>query len=272
MMTSAEYRNMFTVDRDAARKTVRAWREAVATLDDIQSNDLVMNETPVHTVKCFVAEVGEEIARFVIASLVNRSAWDGRIYPSVSKWAEGVEGSLSEEAAIDAMISTRMHMAHLNQVAESMMKYQPDPEEEAEDATEVETSGPSAEEIVATVTEKVEQTTTRSAWDCGVKKYAEELLEELAEGVRGGWIGADDLTNRHLFERALLNGASDWRQFSEGGCALCYDGQIAERLCTPSELKRTDHGRKNPNPRENWIDCQSRALFQAANLILSAAF
>ena len=70
----------------------------------------------------------------------------------------------------------------------------------------------------------------------------------------------------------MLNGADNWRQYSEGGCALCYDGQIAERLCAPWELRKTDNGRKDPNPRESWIDVQSRALFQAAQLVLDAAF
>ena len=129
-----------------------------------------------------------------------------------------------------------------------------------------------AEQIVESVAHKVEQTKPRSAWGRGVKAYAEELVEELREAVEGGYIDEGDLANRRLFERAMLNGAADWTQYSEGGCALCYDGQIAERLCAPWELRRTDHGRKDPNPRENWIDCQSRALYQAAHLVLSLAF
>jgi len=129
-----------------------------------------------------------------------------------------------------------------------------------------------AADIVATVSEKVSGQNARSAWSKGVKAYAEELLEELKEAVEGGYVDADDLCNRRLFECALLNGASDWRQYSEGGCSLIYDRDIAERLCTASELKRTDNGLKDPNPRENWIACQGRALYQAANLILSVAF
>lgn len=129
-----------------------------------------------------------------------------------------------------------------------------------------------ASEIVESVAHKVEQTKPRSAWGKGVKAYAEELLEELAEAVEGGYIDEGDLANRRLFEKAMLNGAADWTQYSEGGCALCYDGQIAERLCAPWELRRTDHGRKDPNPKERWIDCQSRALYQAAHLVLSLAF
>lgn len=136
----------------------------------------------------------------------------------------------------------------------------------------VEEEEQTAEEIVKTVTEKVEQTKTRSAWERGVKEYAEELLEELAEAVEGGYVDESDLSNRRLFEKAMLNGAGSWAQFSEGGCSLCYDGQIAERLCAPWELRKTDHGRKDPNHRENWIAVQTRALYQAAHLILAAAF
>lgn len=141
--------------------------------------------------------------------------------------------------------------------------------DETEEGTEEE---PTAAQIVAAVTDKVEQTKTRSAWERGVKAYAEELLKELSEAVEGGYVDESDLSNRRLFEKAMLNGAGSWDQYSEGGCSLCYDGQIAERLCAPWELRKTDHGRKNPNPRENWIDVQTRALFQASQMILRAAF
>ena len=129
-----------------------------------------------------------------------------------------------------------------------------------------------AEKRVEAVAQKVEQTKTRSAWDRGVKAYAEELVEELREAVEGGYVDADELSNRRLFERAMLNGAADWKQYSEGGSALCYDCQIAERLCAPWELRKTDGGCKDPNPRESWIDVQSRALTQAARLVLRSAF
>ena len=37
---------------------------------------------------------------------------------------------------------------------------------------------------------------------------------------------------------ALLNGAVSWQEYSDGGCSLIYDGDIAARVCTPSEYKR----------------------------------
>ena len=102
----------------------------------------------------------------------------------------------------------------------------------------------------------------RSAWARGVHAYAVELVEGLNDDA--------DLSNEVLLRKALLNGAGDWRQYSEGGCALIYDADIAERLCSPSELKRTRNGERQPNARENWLDCQARALAQAANLVRRA--
>ena len=127
-------------------------------------------------------------------------------------------------------------------------------------------------EILQAVSYKVEQAKTRSAWDRGVKEYALELLEDLEIAANDGYIDADDLCNRRMMEKAMLNGAHDWRQYSEGGCSLIYDGQIAKRLCTPGELRKTDNGRKDPNRSERWIDVQTRALYQAAILILDYAF
>lgn len=101
----------------------------------------------------------------------------------------------------------------------------------------------------------------RSAWDKGVRLYALELIDSLEE--RAQW--DDDLpTNIRQLDRWMLNGASSWNEYSEGGCSLIYNRDIAERLCTASELKKTDNGRKAPNANESWIDCQARALYQAA--------
>lgn len=43
--------------------------------------------------------------------------------------------------------------------------------------------------------------------------------------------------------------------------------QTSARVCTPSELKRTDGVMNNPNSRETWLDVQARALHQACNRI-----
>lgn len=108
-----------------------------------------------------------------------------------------------------------------------------------------------------------EKDLNRSAWNRGVKTYALELIADLEERAEGGYLAEDDLCNPRMIQKAMLCGASDWGEYSWGGCSLIYDKDIAERLCNPSELKRTDHGRKDPNSRESWLDVQKRALYQA---------
>ena len=95
-----------------------------------------------------------------------------------------------------------------------------------------------------------------SAWYRGVAQYAVELVEN---------IEADEITS--ISEEMLLSGAQDWAQYSWGGCSLIYNRDIAERLCTPSEFKRTRGGELNPNSKEQWLDTQARALYQACILI-----
>lgn len=97
----------------------------------------------------------------------------------------------------------------------------------------------------------------RSAWSKGVKEYAIELLENWSES---GYDYLDELT--------LLNGAANWNEYSWGGCSLIYDADIAARLCTMTEWKRTNEGTSKPNKREEWLDVQARALYQAAHLIM----
>ena len=110
--------------------------------------------------------------------------------------------------------------------------------------------------------QKVESVKVRSAWNNGVKTYAVELLDDAASNRE-----CEEFASLQELKEVILNGASDWMQYSEGGCALVYNQYIAERLCTPSELKRTKNGLNNPNSRENWVQCQARALFQAWELI-----
>lgn len=112
----------------------------------------------------------------------------------------------------------------------------------------------------------------RSAWDKGVTAYAVEMAEEVKENIDGGYINPEKIINHAELKGACLNGAKDWNQYSWGGCSLIYDGEIAERLCTPSELKKTRNGERRPNAREEWLDVQARALHQAFRRIYNIAF
>jgi len=122
------------------------------------------------------------------------------------------------------------------------------------------------ETMTRTIVSHLRDYRPRSAWDRGVRDYAIELVDNLQ------YLYADDFESPAVVERALLNGAQDWQQYSEGGCSLFYDQDIAERLCSPSELRRVTYKngqiRDMANSRENWIDVQARALDQAARLIM----
>lgn len=104
----------------------------------------------------------------------------------------------------------------------------------------------------------------RSAWDKGVNEYAFELLDKLVESIEDGYFDFEDIDNESLVAKQLLNGATSWSEYSWGGCSLIFDYDIAERLCTPSELKKTKNGQRRPNSREEWLDTQARALTQAS--------
>ncbi|MEE0146226.1 MAG: hypothetical protein UEP80_07630 [Senegalimassilia anaerobia] len=117
-----------------------------------------------------------------------------------------------------------------------------------------------AEELRA----KLESRKDRSAWDRGVTTYAVELVETI-EADAIAW------ANWGEAEKAMLNGAKYWKQYSYGGCSLVYDCDIAERLCTPSELKKKRGGELPPNSGEEWLDVQARALYQAARRVYRAS-
>ena len=108
----------------------------------------------------------------------------------------------------------------------------------------------------------------RSAWDKGVTEYAVELTESLEN-----WDNKQPESVAEL-RKMMLNGADDWKAYSWGGSSLIYNQDIAERLCSPSELKRATNKnglRDYPNSREHWLDVQARALYQAANRVAEIA-
>lgn len=80
------------------------------------------------------------------------------------------------------------------------------------------------------MTKELEARKDRSAWNKGVTVYALELVEQLAEADKSGYLDAADLT-------------------------------------APRMLQRTRNGERRPNSREEWLDTQARALYQAANRV-----
>lgn len=124
------------------------------------------------------------------------------------------------------------------------------------------------ETISAAIIAELNTRKDRSAWNKGVTEYATELAESLE-----GWDKQPESVAE--LRKMMLNGADSWETYSYGGCALIYNQDIAERLCSPSELKRVTNKfgnvREYANTRENWCDVQTRALYQAANRVAEIA-
>lgn len=111
--------------------------------------------------------------------------------------------------------------------------------------------------------------TARSAWQKGVYDYALDFVDVL-EGYETEELEA--VTNKKDLKKLMLKGAESTKEASYYGSFLIYDKDIAERLCNPSELKRTKNGERRPNRNEDWLDVQARALYQASYLLSEAFF
>lgn len=139
--------------------------------------------------------------------------------------------------------------------------------------------------LTAVLTNLKNQKPARSRWDRAVIEDAEEMIAEAIENLKDTPEEAPrDLTA--LTAKLLHVSVStlrDWgrdngnggikdlykcaHHSSWGGSHLCYDYDIARHYCTPSELKRTRDGQRRPNAREEWLDVQARAIYQALSKI-----
>ena len=99
--------------------------------------------------------------------------------------------------------------------------------------------------------------TERSCWSRGVASlicdYGEDVLKE-HEG---------ETTTIKEFNKLWNCGAETLRESVYGGCFDIWNYDIAKRLCTPSEFKRSNEGMRNPNRREDWLGVEYRAVYHA---------
>lgn len=121
---------------------------------------------------------------------------------------------------------------------------------------------------IQTVVNEVNNTKARSAWSQGVKAYALDILADFDDWRIFNEENGESVPE--LDERTALNGARDWSAWAYGGCGLVYDSYIAERLCTPSELRKLDGGARVPAGANTWCDIEARAAFQAWRMIAEA--
>lgn len=110
-----------------------------------------------------------------------------------------------------------------------------------------------------------EQKHARGAYQKAIYQYAFELVDNIADNYISTAEELEHLENITNLKERALNGASDWNQYSWGGCSLCYNYDILSRLFCPSIVKKyknadTVRGR-------HLLDYQATALSRAFSKI-----
>ena len=119
MKTMNDYQVLQRVQRISVRRELTNALEKLEGIYKLAQ----YNGTPAKTVNEFVASVGASMAVSLVATLVNVRWHDGRISPRVREWARQQESAWDYESAIHMGIySDNIHAAHLNQIAQAMMK------------------------------------------------------------------------------------------------------------------------------------------------------
>lgn len=106
----------------------------------------------------------------------------------------------------------------------------------------------------------------RGQWNKTMAYYADLLLDSYIDICK--WRADQNEAIPDLSLDLVLNGASGWHQYSDGGCALVYDGDIAKVVFTPAQFAKWEQGRKVTA--EPLLDIQARAL-AAGWMVLKSA-
>lgn len=152
----------------------------IKTLDECVSEARDNNESVRNAAKAFISKVGAFAAKVTVASLVNRSAWDGRISTANANWAKAIDEAWDEDAMVRMGAYCKMHMAHLDQTADYVRRNLD------EITAEIEAERKAKQEAEA---EQTEATITESELDEAV---CEEVQKQL-----------DAERREELFHRAL---------------------------------------------------------------------
>lgn len=94
--------------------------EIIKALEDAHQAATENSNSPCETARRFIRAAGVEDAAQCIAAMVRRASWDGRISREAKEFAASVDMSDEWDRLIDEAYSSRIHMAHLSQIAECM--------------------------------------------------------------------------------------------------------------------------------------------------------
>lgn len=230
---------------DAYRAHIKTIRSDLDTLRGLYADSISANETPAQTVAAYVAAVGFDRAAVILASLVNRYAWDGRISETAKEWAETVSDAYDENAGVELYISAdTIHCCHLDQLARAMAEYVP------AETTNTTTDAQSADDMkgantMNTTTNNTETTTNAARMfprlsaeieaDAANRVYSVEHF--IKYGFRPSW-GEQHQTDPDRGLRQWLT-PRRWEQYQGGEIDRARAVELATHRATTAENKVT---------------------------------
>lgn len=123
MKTQAYIDALVAKDRQAWIEEHAAMKADIKRLESIYAEHLNTDRSPKDTIKVFIGAVGIERASVIVATLINRHNWDGRISKRNTLWAAAIDASFDEDTSTSHFYCThRIHMSHLDQLADEMRK------------------------------------------------------------------------------------------------------------------------------------------------------
>ena len=109
---------------------------------------------------------------------------------------------------------------------------------------------------------------TKGTYKKAVILYALELVDNICDHYTTTQEQRDNLEKieKQELKALALNGADSWSQYSWGGCSLCYNHDILERLFCPSIVKKYENA--DTVQGVHLLDRQANALARAFSHIL----
>ena len=112
---------------------------------------------------------------------------------------------------------------------------------------------------------KTEQEKARGTYQKAVYLYAFELVDNIADNYITTADELEHLENITNLKERALNGATNWNQYSWGGCSLCYNFDILSRLFCKSIVKKYENADSVKG--RHLLDWQASALAKAFSKI-----
>lgn len=110
-----------------------------------------------------------------------------------------------------------------------------------------------------------EEKKARGTYNKAICQYAFELVDNIADNYITTPEELKHLENITNLKERALNGASDWGQYSWGGCSLCYNYDILSRLFCKSIVKKYENADSVKG--RHLLDWQACALSKAFSKI-----